>query len=105
VGVLPVDEAYLLATVRNVERNPVAARLCTRPEPWPWSSTAAHLRRCEDKQVVIRPMLSLADDWAAFLPDVSDDGIGYASPRTPTLVDHRVMRGSLTLSNRLSTGY
>jgi hypothetical protein len=50
-------------------------------------------------------MLSLADDWAAFLPDVSDDGIGYASPRTPTLVDHRVMRGSLTLSNRLSTGY
>jgi hypothetical protein len=50
-------------------------------------------------------MLSLVDDWAAFLSDVSDYGIGYASPRAPALVDHRVMCGSLTLSNRLSTGY
>ena len=30
----PMDENYLLATVRYVERNPVAARLCELPEDW-----------------------------------------------------------------------
>jgi REP element-mobilizing transposase RayT len=39
-----MDEDYLLATVRYVERNPVAARLCESAGQWPWSSTRAHLR-------------------------------------------------------------
>ena len=43
----PMDEPYLLATVRYVERKPVAAPLCRRPEAWPWSS-AAHLRGRDD---------------------------------------------------------
>jgi hypothetical protein len=38
-----MDEQHLLAAVRSVERNPVRARLCARPEDWPWSSAAAHL--------------------------------------------------------------
>ena len=33
-----MDEHYLLATVRYVERNPVAARLCRHPRDWRWSS-------------------------------------------------------------------
>jgi putative transposase len=72
----PMDEAYLLATVRYVERNPVAARLCSHPEDWPWSSAAAHLRGQNDALVDVQPMLARVDDWAAYLSDASDDGIG-----------------------------
>ncbi len=30
-----MDEAYLLATVRYVERNPVVAKFCRQPDEWP----------------------------------------------------------------------
>jgi len=53
----------LLATVRYVERNPVAARLCRTPQAWPWSSAAAHLRGQDDGLVEVQPMLTLVDDW------------------------------------------
>jgi putative transposase len=42
-----MDEQHLLAAVRYVERKPVRARLCVRPEGWPGSSAAAHLARRE----------------------------------------------------------
>lgn len=32
---------YLLAVIRYIELNPVAARQCRRPEEWPWSSYRA----------------------------------------------------------------
>ena len=38
-----MDEPYLLAAARYVERNPVKARLARRAEDWPWSSAAAHV--------------------------------------------------------------
>lgn len=38
-----MDERYLMATVRYVERNPVVAKLCHQPQEWPWSSAAAHM--------------------------------------------------------------
>jgi len=72
----PMDEANLLATVRYVERNPVAARLCSHPEDWLWSSAAAHLRGQNDALVDVQPMLARADDWAAYLSDTSHEGIG-----------------------------
>jgi len=39
----PMDETYLLATVRYVEMNPVKAKLCQQLEDWPWSSARTHL--------------------------------------------------------------
>lgn len=71
----PMDQSYLLATVRYVERNPVTARLCPRPEDWPWSSAAAHMRGRDDELVEVSPMLSQVDDWTRYLSDASDDGI------------------------------
>ena len=71
----PIDEPYLLATVRYVERDPVAAHLCRRPEAWPWSSAAAHIRGRDDALVVVRPMLERLDDWAAYLSDAEDEEI------------------------------
>jgi len=72
----PMEESYLLATVRYVERNPVAARLCRRPEAWPWSSAAAHLHGRDDGLVEVQPMLTLVDDWEAYLSDPCDEEIG-----------------------------
>jgi putative transposase len=71
----PMDETYLMATVRYVERNPVAAGLVQCAQDWPWSSAAAHLRARNDALVEVRPMLSLVNDWAAYLSDAADNGI------------------------------
>ncbi len=38
-----MDEPYLMAAARYVERNPVKAGLVSRAEDWPWSSAAAHV--------------------------------------------------------------
>ena len=38
-----MDEGYLLAATRYVERNPVKAALVAKAEDWPWSSAAAHV--------------------------------------------------------------
>lgn len=69
-----MDERYLLATVRYVERNPVAARICRAPADWSWSSTAAHLAGKDDGLVTVKPMLDRIDDWASYLSMESDTG-------------------------------
>ncbi|MGL5839920.1 MAG: hypothetical protein ACRCY3_15610 [Sphingorhabdus sp.] len=38
-----MDDAHLIAAVRYVENNPVAARLVEHAENWRWSSAASHL--------------------------------------------------------------
>lgn len=68
----PMDETHLLAAVRYVERNPVAARLCRHPQDWPWSSAAAHLRGRDDMLVDVQPMLSRITDWERYLSDDAD---------------------------------
>ena len=65
----PMDETYLLATVRYVERNPVKAKLCQQPEDWPWSSAQAHLEGRDDALVRVGPMLERVKDWLAYLAE------------------------------------
>ena len=62
-----MDEHYLLATVRYVERNPVAARLCRHPRDWRWSSANAHFAGRDDGLVRVKPMLERISDWEAYL--------------------------------------
>ena len=62
-----MDEDYLLATVRYVEQNPVAAMLCGSAGQWPWSSARAHLRGQDDDLVRASPMLDRISDWSAYL--------------------------------------
>jgi putative transposase len=66
-----MDEDYLLATVRYVERNPVAARLCRHPAEWPWSSARAHLQGIDDSLVTVKPMRDRVPDWSAYLTSTS----------------------------------
>ena len=63
----PMDEDYLLATVRYVERNPVAAKMCVSPEEWKWSSARAHISGGDDELVSVQPMLERVRDWNAYL--------------------------------------
>lgn len=38
-----LDEPYLMAAMRYVERNPVRAKMVKRPWEWEWSSAAVHI--------------------------------------------------------------
>jgi putative transposase len=83
-----MDEQHLLAAARYVERNPVRARLCARPQDWPWSSAAAHLKASDDALVSVRPLLELVPNWAAFIGEDEDDRLsalvrGHASTGRP----------------------
>lgn len=64
-----MDEYYLLACARYVERNPVRAGLCATPQDYPWSSAAAHLAGRDDLLVQVKPLLALMPRWAAHLAD------------------------------------
>jgi hypothetical protein len=74
-----MDETYLMAMVRYVECNPVAARLCRQAQDWPWPSAAAHLRGRDDGLVEVQPMFSQVDDWAAYSSGPEDDAISAQS--------------------------
>jgi len=69
-----MNEEYLLATVRYVERNPVAAGLCETAGQWPWSSAGAHLRGEDDGLVRVKPMLDRISDWRAYLSSEMGSG-------------------------------
>ena len=62
-----MDDTYLLACARYVELNPVRATLARRARDWRWSSARAHLVGRDDRLAIVRPLLDLVPDWAAFL--------------------------------------
>jgi putative transposase len=83
-----MDERHLLAAARYVERNPVRARLCARPQDWPWSSAAAHLAGGDDALVTVRPLLELVPGWETFIGGADDERLderlrGHASTGRP----------------------
>ncbi len=42
-AILVDSDAYLLEVCRNVDLNPVRARMVPKPQDWAWSSYRAHL--------------------------------------------------------------
>jgi putative transposase len=62
-----MDESYLIAAVRYTELNPVRARLCSKPDDWPWSSARAHFTGRDDAVVSVQPMLDRVSDWRRYL--------------------------------------
>jgi len=63
----PMDEAYLLNSVRYVELNPVRAKLVAKAEDYRWSSARAHLNGDDDMVVKVKPMLDRVESWAELL--------------------------------------
>jgi len=63
----PMDEDYLLNSVRYVELNPVRAKLVKKAEDYRWSSARAHVNGHDDMVVKVQPMLDRVEDWAELL--------------------------------------
>ncbi len=62
----PLDDAYLWAAIRYVERNPVRASIVKQAEDYPWSSAAAHCRK------IRAPLLSHKPDWLKRLRQIGN---------------------------------
>ena len=88
-----MDERYLVAAVRYVERNPVRAKLVDEAWRYPWSSAAWHVGdRATDPLVSGNELLGgLIDDWRNYL-DAEENPREIATIRRET-------RGSRPLGN------
>ncbi|MBI5873335.1 MAG: transposase [Candidatus Omnitrophica bacterium] len=64
-----VDERYLYAAIRYVERNPVRARIVNKAEDYEWSSARFHVRR--EPSGLLSDFYLLHDilDWPEYLKD------------------------------------
>ena len=85
-----LDDAYLWAAIRYVERNPVRARLVRRAEDYRWSSAAAHCEKRQDSILTVDRQwtgrLSSVDDWSTWLGDGD-------RPRQRELLRRHIERG------------
>lgn len=75
-GSVAMDEPHLIAAIRYVERNPVAAGLVGKAEEYPWSSARAHVLGVADPVLTPHFLQERIADWAAFLRDATDDQLG-----------------------------
>ncbi|MGQ0586502.1 MAG: transposase [Gammaproteobacteria bacterium] len=68
-----LDEAYLWAAIRYVERNPVRAGMVERAERYRWSSASAHCGLGADptltRDAAWLEAVRSVDDWPAWLAD------------------------------------
>lgn len=71
----PMDESYLLAAVRYIEMNPVAAGMAVLPGEYRWSSAAAHIAGKDDQLVQVAPLLDMVRDWQSFLTLTGEDDL------------------------------
>jgi putative transposase len=79
-----MDEPYLLAGARYVERNPVKAGMVEAAWDYPWSSVHAHLSGRSDGVVTVEPLLKRVDDWEGFISasSVGNDDLFLRHERT-----------------------
>ena len=69
----PLDDAYLWAAVRYVERNPVRAGMVRNAEAYRWSSAATHCGKRQDE--LLNPdagwgkQFSAIEDWSTWLAE------------------------------------
>jgi putative transposase len=68
-GCVAMDGDHALAALRYVLLNPVRARLCKKPEHWPWSSASAYLKAGNDGLTDITDFTQQVPDIATLLED------------------------------------
>ena len=83
----PMDDAHLMAAVRYVENNPVAAGLVERAEQWRWSSARSHV---EGRRLAGDP-----------LTDV--DALGAHVPNWRAMLDQELEAGALPVTEAIET--
>jgi len=62
-----MDENYLLAATRYVERNPLVAGLAPSPEDYLWSSACYHSGLSDDPLIQGSPIREMVVEWKSFL--------------------------------------
>ena len=89
----PMDDAHLLAAVRYVENNPVAAGMVARAQDWRWSSARSHVagkRAADDPLTDVAALGSHVRNWRAYLKlgaEAMDD------PATVAAIEARIRTG------------
>lgn len=68
----PMDDNYLYAAIRYIERNPVRAGLVKHAEDYLWSSARAHVYCSDDPLVFEIPARLCIDNWAEYLKHLDD---------------------------------
>jgi hypothetical protein len=82
-GAVVMDEPHLLAAARYIALNSVVARLVSRAEDWPWSSTRAQLPGEDDELATVAPLRALIPDFAALLAIPADAATTTRIERAP----------------------
>ncbi len=62
-----VDEKYLYAAIRYVERNPVRARIVNKAEEYEWSSARNHVHKKRGSLLSDFYLLGEIENWAEYL--------------------------------------
>lgn len=70
---VPLDERYLYAAVRYVERNPVRAGIVPKAEEFSWSSAHSHVYNTEDKILSRFYLMEEIKDWSDYLAQGDDE--------------------------------
>jgi putative transposase len=71
-GCVAMDGAHHMAAVRYVLMNPVRARLCEKPEDWPWSSARALLKGRADALTDRAGLIDQYGDMRGLLGEMPD---------------------------------
>jgi putative transposase len=89
----PMDDAHLMAAIRYVENNPVAAGMVKCAEDWRWSSAASHVagkRVADDPLTDVAALGKHVKNWRALLRlgvEAMDD------PATAETIEARIRTG------------
>ncbi len=93
----PMDDSHLVAAVRYVENNPVAAKMVERAEQWPWSSARSHVagRRVEGDPLTDTAALGRhVRNWRAMLRHGAELGdAGAAAEEMAGAIEARLRTG------------
>ncbi len=91
-----MDERYLVAAIRYVECNPVAAGIVAKAEDYEWSSAKAHVHKIPDPVLSPCYLVNQIKDWASFLKGkdaaFSDSYQGVTHTGRPLGPEHFVQR-------------
>ncbi len=74
-GSVPLDDQHLIAAMRYVERNPVAAKLVNSAADYPWSSAKAHAFGIADPLLSACFLTEQIPNWTEFLTDADEPAL------------------------------
>ena len=93
----PMDDPHLIAALRYVERNPVAAGLARHAEDWRWSSARSHIagkRTPDDPLTDVEAMRGHIANWRAMLRHGAEaGGMGVQGEALAEAIEARLRTG------------